>query len=98
MSSKTNENWSKLNDAQESILLCDFSKWNNEKVCEWLKENNFSHYIESFKTNNIDGYDLCNISTQELLTELKVVNLHERNSILKSIRKNLLSQCIYFVY
>ena len=94
--SRNNEISSKLNDNQESLFSSDMSKWNNDKVCEWLKEKKFLSYIDDFKSSKINGYDLCFLTNNDLQNELKISSFHDRNSILKSIRESLLRQCIFY--
>ena len=69
----------------------DLSSWEWSDVNNWLKANNMNQYIESFKQYQINGYDLCYM-TNEDLTEMKITNFHERNQILKNIRLVTLEQ------
>ena len=55
--SRNNEISSKLNDNQESLFSSDMSKWNNDKVCEWLKEKKFLSYIDDFKSSKINSHE-----------------------------------------
>lgn len=88
-----NYEFSSKNDTQDAIFFNDISKWSIEKVCDWLKEYNLSQYIDNFRTNKINGYDLCFLSNHDLLNEINVTSFHDRNSILKIIREALLMQC-----
>lgn len=85
------ENCSRFNDPSE--YFNNISTWNNEKVVQWLQDLHLPQYIDNFRTNRINGFDLCHITHHELHTELKIFNLHERNLILKNIRENILKQC-----
>lgn len=91
MSSNFKEKCSTNKQRIESLK--DISTWNNEIVCEWLNEIQLTQYVETFRNNNINGYDLCYITSQELLNELNITKLHDRNCILKKIRENILKQC-----
>lgn len=95
--SRNIETSSRINDAQEASNDIDISTWSNEKVCEWLKENNLANYIDNFQSCKINGFDLCQISNQDLHSELKIYNLHDRNSITKSIRQHILKQSINYL-
>jgi len=92
MSSNFKEKCSKIKERFEPSE--DISAWNNEKVCEWLNELKLNQYVETFRNNNINGYDLCYITSQELRNELNISKLHDRNCIIKKIRENILKQCI----
>ena len=92
MSAKQNENYHRnMNDSFETPN--EISVWNKERVSDWLRENNFSQYIDTFRNNNINGYDLCQLTSQDLQKELNIANFHDRFSLLRSIRENLLKQC-----
>jgi hypothetical protein len=68
-------------------------EWENFEVCSWLNINDFKNYIEIFKHSNITGYDLCFITNDDLKSELKISNLHERLKLLKEIRKLVIDNC-----
>ncbi len=86
-----NENCSRFIDPHEPFKY--ISTWNIEIVADWLKDIHLPQYVEIFRNHKINGYDLCHISNHELQTELNIVNLHDRNLILKKIRENMLKQC-----
>ena len=71
----------------------EISTWSNDDVTNWLKEINLSNYIDSFQNSQITGYDLCYLSNTELKEELRINRLHDRSTLLKSIREALLDQC-----
>ena len=71
----------------------EISKWNNEEVLIFLKEINLSNYSEIFQNNNLTGYDLCTISTEELKNDLKMTKYHDRTLLSRSIKELLLEQC-----
>jgi hypothetical protein len=70
-------------------------EWEISDITTWLQEIGFKNYIENFRNHNITGYDLCFISSEDLKTELRISNLHERLAILKEIRKLILENCKY---
>jgi hypothetical protein len=69
-------------------------EWDVSDVISWLQNKGFQNYTENFRTNNITGYDLCFLTTEDLKSELRISNLHERLGILKEIRKLILDNCI----
>lgn len=68
--------------------------WDNSDVSDWLESKNYGNYVNNFKDNNINGYDMCFITQDDLKNELRIMNLHERLGIMKEIRKLLLSHCM----
>jgi hypothetical protein len=86
-----NQNCSRFNDQNEPLNY--ISTWNNELVTDWLKDIHLPQYVEIFRNHKINGYDLCHITNHDLQTEFNIVNLHDRNLILKKIRENMLKQC-----
>jgi hypothetical protein len=68
-------------------------EWNTEDVIDWIRSKGLSGYIEHFRNNEITGYDLCFITSEDLKNELNVVNIHQRLNLLKEIRKMLLTNC-----
>jgi hypothetical protein len=73
-----------------SYLPKDIYDWNTQDVLNWLKNKNMSHYIQNFEINKITGYDLCFFTNEDLKSELKISNIHDRLSISKEIKKMLL--------
>jgi len=67
--------------------------WDNQDVCNWLHNRNLRHHIETFEKSNINGYDLCYLTKEELKTEFKIPSFHERITIMKEIRRLAISHC-----
>jgi hypothetical protein len=72
-------------------------EWDVQDVANWLNTRGLKNYIENFRSNNITGYDLCFIGAEDLKTEIRISNLHERLAILKEIRKLILENCNNFI-
>jgi hypothetical protein len=73
----------------------DLSTWDREDVSSWLSTYGMSQYQEVFEKFEINGYDLCYL-TNEDLTEMRLTNFHDRNLILKNIRLMIIEQCNFF--
>jgi hypothetical protein len=71
----------------------DLSIWDWDDVKNWLQSNNMQQYIEIFQKFEINGYDLCYL-TNEDLNEMRLSNFHDRNLVLRNIRLLTLEQCI----
>ena len=69
----------------------DISTWDTEDICNWLKNINMTQYIAKFESNNINGYDLIYL-TKEDLKSLGIVNIHDKNVILNSMKDAILKQ------
>ena len=69
----------------------DISTWTTSDISSWLKSINMSQYISKFELNKINGYDLIYL-TKEDLKYLGIVNIHDKNIILNSMKKYLLQQ------
>ena len=69
----------------------DISTWNEEDILNWLKSINMNQYIPKFESNKINGYDLIYL-TKEDLKSLGIVNIHDKNIILNSMKDALLQQ------
>jgi hypothetical protein len=70
----------------------DLSTWEWEDVSNWLQSNSMGQYQEVFQKYEINGYDLCYL-TNEDLSEMRLTNFHDRNLILKNIRLMIIEQC-----
>jgi hypothetical protein len=75
----------------------EFSKWTNEEILNWLKDIKYSGYIDIFKENEIQGYDLCYIKEEDLLNEFKLTRFHDRMQFFKEIKDILLEKCINII-
>lgn len=68
----------KLNEKTLSV-----QNWTTQRVCDWLRENQFAEYQEVFKKNDISG-DVLTILQEEDL-KLLVPSMGHRKKILKLI-------------
>ena len=69
----------------------DISTWDTEDISNWLKSINMTQYIAKFESNKINGYDLIYL-TKEDLKSLGIVNIHDKNVILNSMKDAILKQ------
>jgi hypothetical protein len=70
----------------------DLSVWEWQDVNLWLQNNQMQKYNELFQKFEINGYDLCYMTNDDL-NEMKLTNFHDRNLVLKNIRLLTLEQC-----
>lgn len=94
--SKTNS-FHRNNSPYLSSTQKDLSIWEWEDVNKWLINNNMQQYLELFEKHQVNGYDLCYL-TNEDLNEMQLNNFHDRNLVLKNIRLMTLDQCKYKFY
>ena len=73
------------------------SQWDVDDVIRWLNDLNLSTYACLFESHNLNGYDLCFLTNESLISNLRINKLHDRNLILQSIRRYLLEQRTYLV-
>ena len=69
----------------------DISTWTTSDISSWLKGINMTQYVSKFELNKINGYDLIYL-TKEDLKNLGVLNIHDKNVILNSMKRALLQQ------
>jgi len=68
------------------------SQWQEEEISTFIKNIGLSNYIHNFQNNNINGYDLCFLSNEEIINDLRVSKVHDRNTLLKATREAILDQ------
>ncbi len=73
------------------------SQWDVDDVIRWLNDLNLSTYACLFESHNLNGYDLCFLTSESLISYLKINKLHDRNLMLQSIRRYLLDERIYLI-
>ena len=57
----------------ESTKYKDITKWSSEDVIQWLSNLSIASSISSsFMSNHINGYDLVNITQEQLKSELSI--------------------------
>jgi hypothetical protein len=71
----------------------DILNWENSDVTNWLQTKNFKNYVDVFKSNSINGYDLFQITAEDLKNEFKINNYHDRQTLIREIRKLLIESC-----
>ena len=74
-----------------SPIIKDISSWNNDDIKSWLKSMNMSQYIPNFSSNQINGYDLVDLSKEDMKT-LGLTNIHHINILLGAIKDLVLQQ------
>jgi len=70
---------------EEKLKRC-YSNWDNVKVLEWLAVLEIPDLKHIFKSNDITGHDLVDITDEELQA-LNITNAEHRKTILKSIKQ-----------
>ncbi|KAI9197051.1 sterile alpha motif/pointed domain-containing protein [Polychytrium aggregatum] len=63
----------------------DISRWSTDQVAEWLVQNNFASFRDSFVSHNVGGMALLQLD-YELLKEIGVLKVGERARILRAIK------------
>ncbi|XP_006813234.1 WD repeat, SAM and U-box domain-containing protein 1-like [Saccoglossus kowalevskii] len=69
------------------------SDWSVQDVCDWLKSLGLEQYVVTFKSNEIDGQELNNITSEVLRSDLAISALGHRNKIIRGI-ESIKEQCI----
>ena len=69
------------------------SQWQQEDVLNFLKSIGLSPYINTFQNSQISGYDLCCLSADDIINELRITKIHDRNVFLRTVREAILEQC-----
>ncbi|XP_067891386.1 WD repeat, SAM and U-box domain-containing protein 1 [Heterodontus francisci] len=59
--------------------------WSEDEVCSWLSAEELQELVVVFKSNNIDGQELLNLTKENLEKDLKVESLGLRNKALRKI-------------
>ena len=72
------------------------STWDTEDIVKWLSDINMSSYSNVFESNKINGYDLCYLTNENLLNDLRISRFHDRNVILQAIKVQLYEQRINY--
>ncbi|XP_067928967.1 WD repeat, SAM and U-box domain-containing protein 1-like isoform X2 [Watersipora subatra] len=79
-----------------SILLTETSSrrakpnnWSVEDVCHWLNSLGLSKYSQTFRENDIDGYELLRLDSQLLERELHISAFGSRNKLVRGIEQLL---------
>ena len=67
----------------------EISTWDSYDIIKWLRIINMDEYISKFESNKINGYDLIYLNNEDL-NSLGIVNVHDKNILLKSLKKLLL--------
>jgi hypothetical protein len=66
------------------MLSLDPTTWSVNEVGEWLKERGYEQYQQIFKDNFISGYELFDLSVEDLVT-IGIPLLGHRKRLLKEI-------------
>jgi hypothetical protein len=64
-----------------------FFQYDNEAVLKWLEKINLVKYKEIFKSNKINGNDLFYLNNEDIKSELKINNIHDRYKLIIEINK-----------
>uniref|UniRef100_UPI00398EDE6C WD repeat, SAM and U-box domain-containing protein 1 isoform X1 n=2 Tax=Pristiophorus japonicus TaxID=55135 RepID=UPI00398EDE6C len=61
--------------------------WSEDEVCSWLAAEELHELVVVFKSNNIDGQELLNLTNENLVNDLKIESLGLRNKALRKIEE-----------
>jgi hypothetical protein len=64
-----------------------FFLYKTEDVLKWLEEINLEKYKETFRSNKIDGNDLYYLNNEDIKSDLKINNMHDRNKLILELNK-----------
>ncbi|XP_065493566.1 WD repeat, SAM and U-box domain-containing protein 1 isoform X2 [Caloenas nicobarica] len=59
--------------------------WSEDDVSAWLCAQDLADFVGLFKTNNIDGKELLNLTKESLTNELKIESLGLRSKVLQKL-------------
>lgn len=65
-----------------SLLVSD---WSEEDVSLWLVEEGLDGLVDTFRTNNIDGTELLNLTKETLASELHIESVGLRSKLLRKV-------------
>lgn len=74
----------KINEIFQNKIIFQLE---NEEILNWLELINLGSYKEIFKSNKINGNDLYYMTNDDIKSELKINNIHERYLLIKEINK-----------
>lgn len=69
----------------------DISLWKQSDVKQFLQTNNLNHLSSKLEMKNIDGYDLCTLTSDDYKT-LSITDIHDINILKKHIHLKLLDE------
>lgn len=61
--------------------------WSEDEVCSWLSAGDLQELVVIFKSNNIDGQELLNLTEKNLMSDLKIESLGLRNKTMRKIEE-----------
>lgn len=70
-----------------------FSSLSNNELKELMTLNGLEDIYYLISDYHIDAFDLSLLKYEELISELKIKNLHQRNRLIKFINKEISNQC-----
>ena len=86
-----------LKNSSKNFQSKYFTQWETEDVCKWLSDINMSGYTNVFESNKINGYDLCYLTNDNLINDLRISRFHDRNVILQEIKIKIYEQSNIFL-
>ncbi|XP_078259965.1 WD repeat, SAM and U-box domain-containing protein 1 isoform X2 [Rhinoraja longicauda] len=61
--------------------------WSEDEVRSWLSAEDLQELVVIFKSNNIDGQELLNLTEKNLVSDLKIESLGLRNKAMRKIEE-----------
>ncbi|KAJ2077606.1 ATP binding [Coemansia sp. RSA 988] len=92
LSTVVDEEWKGEEIAAMCYTMQQVQQWNEERVCQWVREQGFGKYEEIFRENQVNGEALVELN-YNLLKELSVRTVGERVRLNLAIRR-LRQQCL----
>ncbi|XP_072118092.1 WD repeat, SAM and U-box domain-containing protein 1 [Mobula birostris] len=71
--------------------------WSEDDVCSWLSAEELHELVVVFKSNNIDGQELLNLTEKNLVSDLNIESLGLRNKTMRKIeelKSKMESSCV----
>lgn len=91
-----NNSANKLNSYSTKLSNKNFSLLNKDEIKELFISNNLQELFYSISNYELNGLDLSLLNIEDMKSDLKMNNIHERNELRKLIHKELFFQCILF--
>ncbi|XP_069791548.1 WD repeat, SAM and U-box domain-containing protein 1 isoform X2 [Narcine bancroftii] len=91
------ESKNSANDYSSKKLRHSVQHWSEEEVCSWLSAEELQELVVVFKSNNIDGQELLNLTEKNLVSDLKIESLGLRNKAMwkiEELKSNTESTCV----
>jgi hypothetical protein len=75
----------------------EISIWQTSDVKQFLQNNNLNYLTSKLEMKNIDGYDLCTLTSDDYKT-LSITDIHDINTLKKLTHLKLLEESKYMYF